>query len=187
MNPAQKRLMRKVNAIWLGRPAPMCVGRIFTRGGGGGMISPGRAKCDEISFFLLETKKKTFCAKNVIEKCQISKSRRFKAPSHPHPTPMSGPYPSCLFNMSPFSLPPLLSVYRSPHHAPLSKGFFCQRNAVTVGQVCEALFHRFHASILTTIPVPCVLFAFRSAHDSLVVYRYVFGNTSATPALKRSA
>jgi len=36
---------------------------------------PGGAKSDEISFFLLETKKTIFFAKNVIEKCQISQSR----------------------------------------------------------------------------------------------------------------
>jgi len=40
----------------------------------------GRAKT-EISFFLLETKKTTFSAKNVIEKCKISKSRGFTLPS----------------------------------------------------------------------------------------------------------
>jgi len=35
----------------------------------------GRAK-SEISFFLLETKKTTFFAKNSIEKCKISKYRK---------------------------------------------------------------------------------------------------------------
>jgi len=33
------------------------------------------AKCGEISFYPLETKKSTFCAKNLMEKCYISKSR----------------------------------------------------------------------------------------------------------------
>jgi len=43
----------------------------------------GRAK-REISFFLLETKKMIFFAKNVIEKCKISKSRGLALPSDAH-------------------------------------------------------------------------------------------------------
>jgi len=50
-------------------------------------LSKREGKSDEISFFLLETKKTTFFAKNVIEKCQISKSRS-KTPFPPLSTPM---------------------------------------------------------------------------------------------------
>jgi len=47
-------------------------------------IFPGEAKSGEISFFPLETKKiNFFFAKNVIGKCQISKSRA-PPPSYPH-------------------------------------------------------------------------------------------------------
>ena len=42
----------------------------------------GGRKNGEILFFLLETKKKTFFGKNVIGKCQISKSREWsRSPS----------------------------------------------------------------------------------------------------------
>jgi len=69
------------------------VGRIFTRGGGCYRIFPEVAikifpkglKSGEISFFLLKTNTTTFFAKNVIEKCQISKSRKAMSQS-PCPT-----------------------------------------------------------------------------------------------------
>jgi len=43
-------------------------------------------KSGQISFFPVETKQKTFFAKNVIRRCQISKS--CPPPSHTFPTPM---------------------------------------------------------------------------------------------------
>jgi len=51
----------------------MGVGRILSR----------EAKCGEISFYLLETKKLYFFAKNVTGKCQISKSRGGMVPPCP--------------------------------------------------------------------------------------------------------
>jgi len=73
----------------------MGVGKIFYRGGSCGIflrvgknIIPKGAKSGEISFYTLETKKSTFFAKDVIGKCQISKSRGLGPPS-PLPTHMN--------------------------------------------------------------------------------------------------
>jgi len=62
----------------------MGIGRIFSRWGGNSGFFQGQpkrflqeeAKSGEISFYLIETRKTTFFAKNLMIKCQISKFRR---------------------------------------------------------------------------------------------------------------
>jgi len=53
-------------------------------------FSQGGGKGGEISFYPLETEKTTYFTKNVMEKCRTLKSKRWKPPPAPPPTPMPG-------------------------------------------------------------------------------------------------